>query len=310
MNTLNKIRIGSGAGYAGDRVEPAIELAEKGNLDYLVFECLAERTIALANQAKLKNPNDGYDVLLEKRFRSVLPFIQDKNGKTRFKIISNMGAANPVSAIQKIREILTELKIPNIKVAAVVGDDVLTELTDQSLILDNGLSVGQLSSQIVSANAYLGVDGILEALGQDADIIITGRVADPSLFLAPLIHEFHWSNTDWDKLGKGTLIGHLLECAGQVTGGYFADPGVKDVPNLDRLGFPIAEVDSQGQAIITKVEGSGGLLSEATCKEQLLYEIHQPNAYKTPDVTADFSNVYFEEIGPDKVAIYGGTGYE
>ncbi|MGQ1231219.1 acyclic terpene utilization AtuA family protein [Acinetobacter baumannii] len=147
MNTLNKIRIGSGAGYAGDRVEPAIELAEKGNLDYLVFECLAERTIALANQAKLKNPNDGYDVLLEKRFRSVLPFIQDKNGKTRFKIISNMGAANPVSAIQKIREILTELKIPNIKVAAVVGDDVLTELTDQSLILDNGLSVGQLSSR-------------------------------------------------------------------------------------------------------------------------------------------------------------------
>ncbi|MDO7459873.1 acyclic terpene utilization AtuA family protein [Acinetobacter baumannii] len=310
MNTLNKIRMGSGAGYAGDRVEPAIELAEKGNLDYLVFECLAERTIALANQAKLKNSNEGYDILLEKRFRGVLPFMQDEDGKTRFKIISNMGAANPVAAIQKIREILTELDINGVKVAAVIGDDVLTELTDQSLVLDNGLSVGQLSSQIVSANAYLGVEGILEALAQEADIIITGRVADPSLFLAPLIHEFHWSNTDWDKLGKGTLIGHLLECAGQVTGGYFADPGVKDVPHLDRLGFPIAEVDSKGQAVITKVEGSGGLVSEATCKEQLLYEIHQPNAYKTPDVTADFSNVYFEQIGPDEVAVYGGTGYE
>ncbi|GAA5008450.1 DUF1446 domain-containing protein [Acinetobacter puyangensis] len=309
MNTLPKIRIGSGAGYAGDRVEPAIELAEKGNLDYLVFECLAERTIALANQEKLKNPDAGYDALLEKRFYGVLPFINDQQGNRRFKIISNMGAANPVAAAKRIREILADLNIHGIKVAAVTGDDVLYQLQNRALTLDNGLKIDVLAAQVVSANAYLGVEGILAALKQDADIIITGRVADPSLFLAPLIHEFNWSLSDWNKLGKGTVIGHLLECAGQVTGGYFADPGIKDVPHLDRLGFPIAEVDSEGNAIITKVEGSGGFVTEATCKEQLLYEIHQPDAYLTPDVIADFSHVYFKALAPDQVAVYGAAGY-
>nr|WP_313093240.1 acyclic terpene utilization AtuA family protein [Moraxella sp. CTOTU48268] len=308
MNNIKKIRIGSGAGYAGDRIDPAVELAEKGNLNYLVFECLAERTIALANQMKIKDPNLGYDSLLERRMRAVLPFITDSNGKKRFKIISNMGAANPHAAIKKIREIAQELQIPDLKIAAVTGDDVIQLITKNISSLDNGLTTAQLNDKIVSANAYLGVEGIIKALNKQADIIITGRVADPSLFLAPLIYEFNWQLDDWDKMGKGTVIGHLLECAGQVTGGYFADPGVKDVPDLDKLGFPIAEVDMNGEAIITKVEGSGGLITEATCKEQLLYEIHNPSEYKTPDVVADFSKVSFEKIATNQIKVIGATG--
>lgn len=308
MTTLKKIRIGSGAGYAGDRIDPAVEIAIKGDVDYLVFECLAERTIALANQAKIKNPELGYDSLLEKRFKAVLPYIQDDNKQKRFKIISNMGAANPHAAIKRIRAIAQDLGIENLKIAAVLGDDILSTVINQEITLDNGINIRDLDKKIVSANAYLGVEGILEALKQQADIIITGRVADPSLFLAPLIYEFDWVLNDWKKLGRGTAIGHLLECAGQVTGGYFADPGIKDVPDLANLGFPIAEIDSDGNAFITKVVGSGGYITEATCKEQILYELHNPSLYKTPDVTADFSNIYFQQLEKDRVSVLGASG--
>jgi hypothetical protein len=165
-----------------------------------------------------------------------------------------------------------------------------------------------LDDVLVSANAYLGALPIVEALSADADVILTGRVADPALFLGPLIHEFGWSWEDWDRLGQGTVIGHLLECAGQLTGGYFADPGYKDVPNLARLGFPIAEVSEDGSAVIAKVEGSGGLITRATCTEQLLYEIQDPAAYLTPDVIADFSGISIQEIGPNRVLVLGGKG--
>src|SRR4051795_6101847 len=145
----------------------------------------------------------------------------------------------------------------------------------------------------------MGVGGIIEALQGGADVVITGRVGDPALFVAPLVHEFGWAKDDWDRLGKGTVVGHLLECAGQITGGYFADPGYKDVPGLARLGFPIAEVSEDGSAVITKVEGSGGCVTPATCKEQLTYEIHDPRRYLQPDVVADFSAVTVESTGPD-----------
>jgi hypothetical protein len=149
----------------------------------------------------------------------------------------------------------------------------------------------------------------VQALAQGADIVITGRAADPALVLAPLIHEFGWAMDDWQRLGQGTLVGHLLECAGQITGGYFADPGYKDVPGLARLGFPIGEVDEEGNVVISKVAGSGGRVSTATCKEQMLYEIHDPAAYLTPDVVADFSGVTMEETGIDQVRISGATGH-
>ncbi len=303
---MKTLRIGSGAGYSGDRIEPAVELAEQGDLDYLVFECLAERTIALAQQARISDPQGGYDPLLSERMRRVLPFVGVGAGRRRLRVITNMGAANPVSAVIEVRRIATELGL-NLKVVAALGDDVLEALAPEQM-LDNGQTVGSLGERLISANAYLGVDGILEALRADADVVITGRVADPSLFLAPQMFEFGWAADDWQRLGRGTLVGHLLECAGQVSGGYFADPGFKDVDDLARLGFPLAEIAADGEAVITKVSGTGGRVSRATCTEQLIYEVHDPAAYLTPDVTADFSAVGFVEEGVDRVRALGAEG--
>ena len=302
---MKTLRIGSGAGYSGDRIEPAVELAEQGDLDYLVFECLAERTIALAQQARISDPQGGYDPLLSERMRRVLPFVGLK-GHRRLRVITNMGAANPVAAAVEVRRVANELGL-NLKVVAVVGDEVL-EVLQPGFWLDNGQTVGSLGERLISANAYLGVDGILEALRADADVVITGRVADPSLFLAPQMFEFGWAADDWQRLGRGTLVGHLLECAGQVSGGYFADPGFKDVDELARLGFPLAEIDADGEAVITKVAGSGGRVSRATCTEQMIYEVHDPAAYLTPDVTADFSQVSFVEEGVDRVRVQNASG--
>jgi hypothetical protein len=299
------IRIGAGAGYSGDRIEPAVELAERGRLDYLVFECLAERTIALAQQARQTDANTGFDALLPERFNAVLrPCVANK-----VRIISNMGAANPVGAARAAAEIAREIGISGLKIAAVSGDDV-TELVrhrDLPLIESQG-RVADIAGRMISANAYLGAGPIVEALASGADVVITGRVSDPALFLAPLMHEFRWAWDDWDRLGKGTLVGHLLECAGQVTGGYFADPGYKHVPDLARLGFPLAEVGEDGAATISKLAGTGGTVSPKTCKEQLLYELHDPARYYQPDVVADFSNVQFKQVGSDCVVVSGGTG--
>lgn len=304
---MKVLRIGSGAGYSGDRIEPAVELGAKGELDYLVFECLAERTIALAQQARLSDPESGFDPLLEERMRRILPYVLSAPGKRRLRVITNMGAANPVAAARQVRRIAQELGGAQLKIAAVTGDDVLALLSLGSQ-LDNQMTLEQLGDRVISANAYMGIDGMVEALRADADVIITGRVADPSLFVAPQVFEFGWALDDWPLLGRATLVGHLLECAGQITGGYFADPGLKEVEGLARLGFPLAEVGSDGSVVITKVEGSGGCVTPATCSEQLLYEVHDPAAYLTPDVTADFSDVRFAQVGPDRVAVSGATG--
>lgn len=301
------IRIGSGAGYSGDRIEPAVELAAKGNIKYLCLECLAERTIAIDQQARLKDPKLGYDPLLEARWEQLLPVCL-KNNVT---IITNMGAANPLSSMEKTREIAARLGLKGFKIAAVYGDDVVEEIKKGSFTIDEtGKPVSSLGDTVLSANAYVGSAPIVEALKNGANVILTGRVADPALFMAPLIHEFGWALDDWHKMGIGTGIGHLLECAGQVTGGYYGDPGKKDVPDPARLGFPIAEVAEDGSFVITKVEDSGGLVTPHTCTEQLLYELHDPTAYKTPDVIADFSKVTFEQKGKDRVAVTGFTGRE
>ncbi|CAB3784300.1 acyclic terpene utilization AtuA family protein [Paraburkholderia fynbosensis] len=300
-----RVRIGAGAGYSGDRIEPAVELAESGKLDYLVFECLAERTIALAQQSRRKDPELGYDPLLEARMRAVLP-IAARNG---VRIISNMGAANPRAAARKTAQIARELGLGGLKIAAVTGDDVLDVVQRGHFNFEeSGQSVASLNDRIVSANAYLGAAPLVAALAAGADIVLTGRVADPSLFTAPLIHEFGWKMDDWNTLGQATVVGHLLECAGQVTGGYFADPGFKDVPNLARLGFPIGEVSEDGSVIVTKVAQAGGRVTEATCKEQLIYEIHDPARYLQPDVVADFTGVRVSEEAPDRVRVTGGRG--
>ncbi|WP_175805262.1 acyclic terpene utilization AtuA family protein [Burkholderia ambifaria] len=300
-----RVRIGAGAGYSGDRIEPAVELAEHGQLDYLVFECLAERTIAIAQQARRKDPSLGYDPLLDARMQAVLPVAAAK----RARIVSNMGAANPRAAARRTAQIARSLGLAGLKVAAVEGDDVLDVVLRGALRFEeSGDEVAAYRERIVSANAYLGAAPIVDALAAGADVVLTGRVADPSLFAAPLIHAFGWRMDDWDTLGAATVVGHLLECAGQVTGGYFADPGYKDVPDLARLGFPIGEVAADGSVVITKVPHAGGRVSAATCKEQLLYEIHDPAHYLQPDVVADFTRVAVVEEAPDRVRVTGGRG--
>lgn len=302
---MKTIRLGAGAGFSGDRIEPAVELAEKGNLDFLMFECLAERTIALAQQARRRDPDGGYDPLLVARMRAVLPACR-ANG---VRIVTNMGAANPLAAADKVREVARSLGIKGLKIAAVTGDDVLTEVCNGDYKIDEtDEPVAALGNALISANAYLGAGPLAAALDRGADVVVTGRAADPALFLAPQIHAFGWKMDDWTRLGRGTLVGHLLECAGQITGGYFADPGYKDVPDLARLGFPIGEVDEDGSLVVTKVAGTGGRVTAATCKEQLLYEVHDPESYLQPDVVADFSRVTVEEIGPDRVRIAGADG--
>jgi hypothetical protein len=303
---VKTIRLGAGSGFSGDRIEPAIDLARDGALDYLVFECLAERTIAIAQLAKLDNPDAGYDPLLERRFRAVLPFC----GRQGVRIVTNMGAANPLAAARHVAALCRELGFADQRVAAVTGDDVLDVLlSEDASIIETGLRASDMRETLVSANAYLGARAIADALGAGATIVVTGRVSDPALFLGPLMHEFGWRDDDWAMLGRGVMAGHLLECAGQITGGYFADPGVKDIAGLARLGFPIGVVDERGEIEITKLAGSGGAVTTATCKEQLLYEIGDPAAYMQPDVTADFSSVRVAEIGTDRVKATGATGH-
>lgn len=304
---MKTIRIGGGAGYAGDRIEPAVELAQKGDIQYLVFECLAERTIAIGQKQKAADPTKGFNELLADRMHAVLPTCIEKG----IKIITNMGSANPLYAGKRVAEIARSLGANKLKIAIVSGDDVLHMAMDNDVKLDEiGKPISQSNKQIISANAYMGAEAMVQALNNGADIVIAGRVSDPSLFLAPMMYEFGWQPDNWEMLGKGTIIGHLLECGGQITGGYYADPGFKDVPGLARLGFPIAEVDEQGNATITKVAGSGGNVTVDTCKEQMLYEIHQPDRYLTPDVVADFSHVTFTQAGPDRVEVRGGNGFE
>ena len=302
---MKTIRIGGGAGFSGDRIEPAVALARDGALDYLVFECLAERTIALAQQAKARDPTGGYDPLLESRIEAVLPACHEQ----RVTIITNMGAANPRAAGAAVAAVARRRGLSGLSIATVSGDDVFDAVVaGDYVVLETGEPVAAFGDRLLSANAYIGAAPLIEALGARADVVITGRAADPALFVAPLVHEFGWALDDWTALGRGTLVGHMLECAGQVTGGYFADPGCKDVEGLSDLGFPIAEVPGDGPFVVTKLAGSGGAVTPATCKEQLLYEIHDPASYVTPDVVADFSRVRVTELAKDRVALDGAGG--
>ncbi len=298
---MKAIRIGAGAGFAGDRIDPAVELAELGKLDYLVFECLAERTIALSQMRKRQDPDGGYDPLLVERMRAVLPACR----RNRTRVISNMGGANPRAAARKTIEIAQKLGLRGLRIACVEGDDVLHLKHAFKPFDDEPLPDPET---FISANAYLGADAVAAALHLGADVVLTGRVADPSLFVGALVHAFGWELDAWDRLAKGTSVGHLLECAGQLTGGYFVDPGHKDVQDLDRLGFPLAEVHEDGSAVLTKLDGSGGVLNMQTCREQILYEVMDPTSYLTPDVTADFTGVRFEEEGPNRMHVSGGKG--
>jgi hypothetical protein len=293
------VRVGAGAGYAGDRVEPAVDLARDGDLDYLCFECLGERTLALA-QGRLARGESGYNPRLRERMRRVLPHCVESDTT----VVTNMGAADPAGAAAATVDVAADQEL-DLTVASVVGSDVRDRLDAVEAETYEGGRVADIES-VVAADAYLGVEGVVAALDAGADVVVTDRVADTSLFLAPLVAEFGWSIDPLDgPVGQGVVASHLLECAGQVTGGYFADPGYKDVEGLADLGFPLAEVDADGGLVVTKLPDTGGTVTDRTCTEQLLYEVHDPTAYVTPDVVADFSGVEFGSTGEDRIRVSG-----
>lgn len=303
---MKSIRIGCGSAWWGDRIEPARWNAERGDLDYLCFETMAEATVSAAQVRRRRDPDfQGYDTYFEERMAAVLPGCLERGTR----IISNQGWINPEGAAKRAAAILSEVGAKGKRIAAVTGSlitDRVLALTDT--IIETGKPTSTLADSLVSGEVYLGVEGILEALALGADIVITGRVADPSLFAAPMIHEFGWDVLDHDRLGQALGIGHLMECGAQIAGGYFADPGYKDVPEPWNLAFPIAEVAEDGATVISKVGGTGGSIDLRTVKEQLLYELFDPANYLTPDVIVDFSTVKLEQIGPDRVRVTNISG--
>src|SRR5262245_7701158 len=304
-----KVFIGSAAGFAGDRSDagrPVVEaLATHSGPRFLMYETLAERTLALCQLERRKDSTRGYSPALDRLLTPVLKQCLAAG----IKIVGNFGAANPPMAAKRIAEIARSLGLRAPRIAIVEGDDLSGRLSASDLARrETGGKILAQVRDIISANLYLGAQPIALALDQGADIVVTGRVADSALALGPLLHAFRWHSDDWDRLAAGTLAGHLLECGAQVTGGYFADPGYKDIPGLAEVGYPIAEVDETGEMVITKPAGTGGVVNRLTVIEQLLYEIHDPSAYLAPDVVLDLTNVEVTEIGKDRVRVSGARG--
>ena len=301
--------IGGAAGFAGDRTDAAGPLVDAlSKCDgprFLMFETLAERTLALAQLERRKNPQGGYNPLLARFVGPVLKRCLEN----KIRIVGNFGAANPRGAAELILKLAKEQGLKAPRVAVIEGDDLSGVLSIAALAkseIEGRVLSG--ARDLISANAYLGARPIADALDQGADIVVTGRVVDSALALGPLMHAFGWKDGEWDKLAAGTLCGHLLECGAQVTGGYFADPGFKDVPGLAEVGYPIAEVAANGDIIITKPAGTGGLVTRQTVIEQILYEIHDPAAYLVPDVALDVTGVEVCETGKDRVKVTGARG--
>ena len=304
--TKNSIRVAAGSGFSDDRFEPALELARHGDIDYLVFECLAERTIARETLTRLKNPQAGYSPYLADRMRMVLPECMQRG----IRIVTNMGAANPLQAARVVGEQAQALGLEAPCVASIVGDDVteVIRANPQLPLLESGDPVESLLPHLAAANAYLGADIVSEALRRNAQIVVTGRVADPSLFLACMLHGLGWSYDDYERLAAGTFAGHLMECAAQLTGGCFADLPRKFVPDMARIGFPFADIDVSGNVQFGKVDGSGGRLDVATCTEQALYEMHDPTSYITPDCVLDITQAEFVQVAENRVQMAGARG--
>lgn len=305
--------VGCAAGFSGDRTDAAgpvvdtlvrrLQSGPAGQRAFLIFETLAERTLALAQLRRRADPQAGYEPLLDEMLRPVLARCLQHG----IRIVSNFGAANPRAAARHIARMARELGAAPPRIAVVEGDDLAAP--EQMAMLREVLGPRMEGLRIVSANAYIGAEAIAAGLDAGAQVVVCGRVADPSLTVGPALSHFGWRNDDWTRLGRATMAGHLLECGAQVCGGYFADPGFKDVPGLASVGFPIAEIDADGGCVIGKADETGGLVSEATVKEQLLYEVHDPAAYLTPDVVADISQAEVHALDADRVRVAGVGGH-
>lgn len=300
------LHIGCASGFSGDRTDgagPVIDQLIALGGGYLIFETLAERTLALAQLARNEDAESGYEPLLDELMTPILERVL-RHG---IRIVSNFGAANPQAAARRIARLAQQAGLPMPRIAVIHGDSLDTSAQRQILRQRLGEAFDDLD--IVSANVYLGAHEIADALRAGAQIVVAGRVADPSLAVGPAIAHFNWQVDDWVRLGRATMAGHLLECGTQVSGGYFSIPGLKDVDGLDRTGFPIATLDADGHCTISKPPGTGGRIDACTVKEQLLYEVHDPSRYLTPDVIADISQASVEETAPDHVRVTGITGH-
>jgi hypothetical protein len=302
--------IGNGAGFSGDRVDAPIPvvrtLVRRGLPAALFFECLGERTVALAQLERRRDPEAGYEPMLEPLLEPILADC----AAHRIPVLGNFGAANPPAAARLVARLAVRLGLPDLRIGLVTGDDVVgTVALDQLPVHEADGSIDTRSARLVAANAYIGAEPLVRALAEGADVVVAGRTSDPALAIAPLVHHFGWRLDDWGKLAVGAACGHLLECGSQVTGGVFWDPGFKDIPDPANIGFPIAEVTAEGGLTVTKAEDTGGVVDLRTVKEQLLYELHDPARYVTPDVVLDITGCTLEQAGPDRVAVRGLRGH-
>jgi hypothetical protein len=301
--------VGNGAGFSGDRVDapiPVVRTLVRRALPAALFlEVLGERTVALAQLERRRDPEAGYEPMLERLLAPIL----EPCARHRIPILGNYGAANPPAAARLIARLALRLALPALRIAVVAGDDLRDTIRlDALAVHEADASLPARPEAMLAANAYIGAAPLVEALRGGADVVVAGRTSDPALAIAPLMHHFGWAADDWPSLAIGAAAGHLLECGSQVTGGVFWDPGFKDVPDPADIGFPIAEVTAAGSLGITKAEDTGGLVDLRTVKEQLLYEVHDPAEYITPDVVLDITACTLEQTGPDHVAVRGLRG--
>jgi hypothetical protein len=298
------LRVGCGSGFGMDYLEGSVDLVERGEVDYLVFDWISERTLIEATRWKLDG-KDGYDPDMEYRLRALLPLCHARG----VKMVANWGAADERSAALRIAEIARELGVAGLKIAYIVGSEVQALVRSADPVcVETGERVSAFGDRLVAAHAYQGAVPIVEALQAGADIVVSGRAGDSAQYLAPMMYEFGWSDDDWSRIGKGLGLGHVMECGPHATGGYFADPGKKDVPELWRVGLPIVEVHENGDGVITKLPGTGGVVSTLTCGEQIVYEIGDPHTYMHTDGTVDFTTTRLSQVGADRVLIAGTGG--
>jgi hypothetical protein len=306
---VKTVRLGAGMAFWGDSVQPAIDMVEHGDIDYLCCDHLAELTMSILAKQMARDPSYGYT-------RDILDLLRGALGtclRKGIKVVTNAGGANPQACAERIAELCKELGLGGVRIAVVTGDDIRGDIDDLMAAgvsftnMDTGAGLETVRDRLTHAAVYTGSEGIVEALEQGADVVVCGRVTDIALYLGPLIHEFGWPVDDWHRLGMATAVAHAIECGGQATGGLYAG-GWPEVPGLEQLGYPIAEVAEDATAILTKTPGSGGRVDVGTVSEQMVYEILDPANYLTADVTADFSGVRLEQVGVDQVRISGATG--
>lgn len=302
------VRIANGQGFWGDSLLGPIRLVEEGPLDYLTLDYLAEVTMSIMQKMRQRNPESGYATDFVEMLRRILPRCKQKG----IKVVANAGGVNPRGCRDAIRKVVQELGLKGVKIGIVEGDDILARLPqlmqsgETFANLDSGAAVSTVLDRITSANVYIGAKPIAEALAQGADVVITGRATDPSIALGPLLHEFGWSLDDYDRLAAGTIMGHILECGPQCTGGNYTR--WREVKDFARIGWPIAEASEDGTFVVTKHDGTGGLVNVETVTSQLLYEMGDPRRYLGPDCIADFTTINLAQDGVDRVRVSGIKG--